>query len=803
MAEQSTYSPVSFGNIVPQLDVGDPSQSFLNSMKNFMSSQDAQMSMLQKNESTELRNIANYGDVEQQNIKSYYKGLEDIIGMSQNALKMGGQLYVKQREEKAANIWAENFNKPVELDDAKLYAEYEADEINVAETQQAVGVGIAKSLNNRPVPPSAEDIADTGKIRNSMSMEAVVAANARAAAAMESYSPALETWLNKTNPTPGAETKAYIAEFNRRWSQQTGLAGANEQFTAKYVYPTLRKAAAGVEEAKTRGWNAQNSAEQSDILVQDLALGTIGLDSFFIQQRGLTKSNGKDLRTNDDAWATLTRANLSTDQLTSLGQQPFGVTGKPYSEHPRYQTLMRDARKRAKGDYDMRNAEYKMQSQEGFRALGPESSKAEMEAERDRQLALGIPSDIVDANLGTQRRSSAEAATNREWGDKIEAWVNNPANAGKKIPLSVIGDAPFAVKQQYAGSMEPDANAETTEELIRSSAAFKAAKKDIKAIAKQINPGIAIASDAMGTTGAINQAEFENFALTQITNRAQQLMLGQESMSLEQAFAAAKADWIADTEKLNKDGKFFDVKNNKYIIPGGRNLELEQNAADRARDLFNTPLTKLSTGLLESDWVAPPTNGRYSERVRVLGSRYGMTGKQIVDLARQQQGLPPLTPSRGDKALEMVSGPEMARIASLDSSPVMLGLRAQINSGQVLQGNAKQRTIAVGQQLNAMGYGGIWQHPDFNYDSGYTGSGREELGGHSANSYHKYNEALDIGVQANGHQKLEMLYQYLLKNKSRFGVAELFYDPDGSRGHPAGHGSHIHVSFGGGDVGKL
>ena len=797
MPEQSNYSPVSFGNIVPQLDVGDPSQGFLDSMKNFMSSQDAQMGMLQKNEATELRNIANYGNVEQQNIKSYYKGLEDIIGMSQNALKMGGEIYVKQREEKAANIWAENFSKPIELDEAKLYAEYEADEVNVAKTQQAVGVGISESLNNRATPPSAEDIADTGKIRNSMSMESVVAANAKSAAAMESYGPALETWLNKTNPTPGAETQAYVAEFNRRWSQQTGLSGANAQFTAKYVYPTLRKTAGGIVESKTRGWNAQNSAEQSDILVQDLALGTIGLDSFFIQQKGLTKSNGKDLRTNDDAWATLTKANLSTDQLASLGQQTFGVTGKPYSEHPKYQTLMRDARKQAKGDYDMKNAEYKMQSQEGFRALGPESSKAQMEAERDRQLGLGIPADIVDANLGTQRRSSAEAGEVREWTDKINAWVNNPNNAGKKIPLSVIGDAPFSVKQQFAGSMEPDANAETTEELIRGSAGFKAAQKDIKAIAKQINPGIAIASDAMGTTGAINQAEFESSALTAITNRAQQLMLGQENMSVEQAFAAAKADWIAETEKLNKDNKFFDVKKNEYIIPGGRNLTLEQNAADRAKNLFDTPLTKLSSGLLESDWVKPPENGRYSERVRVLGSRYGMTGKQIIDMARQQQGLPPLEPSREDKALQMVSGPEMAKIASLDSSPVTLGLRAQINSGQTLTGNAAQRTIAVGQQLQAMGYGGIWQHPDFNFDSGFTGTGREEHHRPGSNSAHNHKEALDVGLQANGPQKLEMLYQYLLKNKKRFGVRNLWYAPKGSgRPDPDGsHWHHVHVDF--------
>ena len=49
----------------------------------------------------------------------------------------------------------------------------------------------------------------------------------------------------------------------------------------------------------------------------------------------------------------------------------------------------------------------------------------------------------------------------------------------------------------------------------------------------------------------------------------------------------------------------------------------------------------------------------------------------------------------------------------------------------------------------------------------------------------------------------EQLYQYLLKNKARFGVAELFYDPDGTRGHPSGHHAHVHVSFGGGDSGTM
>ena len=31
----------------------------------------------------------------------------------------------------------------------------------------------------------------------------------------------------------------------------------------------------------------------------------------------------------------------------------------------------------------------------------------------------------------------------------------------------------------------------------------------------------------------------------------------------------------------------------------------------------------------------------------------------------------------------------------------------------------------------------------------------------------------------------------------------MFYDPDGTRGHPTGHHAHVHVSFGGADKGKL
>ena len=127
-----------------------------------------------------------------------------------------------------------------------------------------------------------------------------------------------------------------------------------------------------------------------------------------------------------------------------------------------------------------------------------------------------------------------------------------------------------------------------------------------------------------------------------------------------------------------------------------------------------------------------PSNGIYSERVHYLGRRFGLTPEEVVNLTRQQKGLAPLQPSVTEQQLQMIPPADRARIAALDDqAPISLAIRAQINSGQTLGGDAKQRTVAVGQHLLRLGYGGIWQHPDFNYDSGFTGSGREEVGTHA------------------------------------------------------------------------
>jgi len=128
------------------------------------------------------------------------------------------------------------------------------------------------------------------------------------------------------------------------------------------------------------------------------------------------------------------------------------------------------------------------------------------------------------------------------------------------------------------------------------------------------------------------------------------------------------------------------------------------------------------------------------------------------------------------------------RINSLDTSSATAAIRAQIRSNQRLSGSAKDRTIAVGQQLLTLGITGIWQHPDFNYDSGFTGSGSERVMRRDRDSYHHYEEALDIGLNGNSERKLDLVYAYLLKNKERFGIAELLWRTEG-------HYDHVHVSF--------
>jgi hypothetical protein len=775
--EQLNYQPVSFQGIVPQLDVGDPSQSFVASMQGTIAGEQANLQQMARN-----------AQVENMNLKTKLDGLQSLAQFSGKAFETYVNISNQNLKNRLAEVWAENFNQ-TEPPDIK---EYEADEAEAKSTQQKMGEGMSETLNNRK-DPTAEEIANAGKMRNYTGLEAIVAHNARAKAAMDSYPTALENWLAKpqfSNLEPGPQYQAAVNEFNRLWADQTGLAAANPQFSAKYIYPTLRKQALQQKEQFTRQWNVRHADEQLQVLTQQVESGELTLSSFFQQQTGLTKSDGKTLRTYEDGWAALSRSNFTTDELTKLGTEKFELTGKPYSEHPRFQALLRDARNRRLQDDSLKNRQYSIDSRDGFRSLGADASRQDMEFERDRQLALGIPIDIVDSNLNASRRSSFEATQVREWTDKINTWLTS--NPGKKIPYDVIADAPFQVKQQFKGQMEPDANAATTEELIRNSQEFKDLSKDMKGTLKQIIPGMSIASEAQGTTDPVNFNAFKGAALTNIVQRAQVLMLGESGMSLQDALTTAKQEWQENAETLHKEGKLFDSDTNSFKQLKA-NVGLAQATRMMAQQLEQTTLTDLSKGLYESDYTQPPVQGRYSERVRFLARRYGMRPKQIVDMARKQQQLPPLNSTPVDDVLGMVDPVMDRRINSLDTSSATAAIRAQIRSNQRLSGNAKDRTIAVGQQLLTLGIRGIWQHPDFSYDSGFTGSGSERVARRDRDSYHHYEEALDIGLNGNGRRKLDLVYAYLLKNKERFGIDELIWDPDNLRND--GHDDHVHVSF--------
>lgn len=126
------------------------------------------------------------------------------------------------------------------------------------------------------------------------------------------------------------------------------------------------------------------------------------------------------------------------------------------------------------------------------------------------------------------------------------------------------------------------------------------------------------------------------------------------------------------------------------------------------------------------------------------------------------------------------------------------------------QTSAYQTAVNVGKLLNRQGYD-VWQHPDFNVNSGYTGSGKERVMRRSYNSYHNYGEALDVPVNQrdeNGNivyspEKLDKLYSFLNTNRSKFNIAELKWKDDSN------HFDHLHVSFKGGggtpikDVGNI
>ena len=796
--EQLNYQAQQFEGIVPVLDVGDPSESLASAYQATGADQTAILNRMREDQSIESRNL-----------NQKIKGFTDIMEFSATAVKEANKMKNQRTKDEASAVWAEAYNNFQAPDQKELAASYSKLEKEAVDASTDVETTLSKNLNNKEVV-TVEDSARAAKVRKRTGLMGVVAANARAEAAMESYGPALQTWMSKANAKkadlgggmiePGEEYNRVKGEFDRLWADKTGMAMANPAYTAKNVYPKLRREAASQADTYTKSFNIQEAAVTTEGNLQKLQDGNMSVNEFFISQKGLVGRDGKTLRNNSDVWNTLSQANLGPDKLSTLGTEINPATGKAYNKHPRWSTLQIDARKRRSQQYNLGRAE---QSRTSLEAFNSSDGTAEGNlAIRDQQLAAGIPADIVNNNFSaamgrTDRKVEVQAATAR---------INNLLdNKGPdyKLTAADMDGVPNELWNTFAGRLGKNANNEHRENTMRESDRFKEIDKDLDATLSSINNKVKLANLAAGLPGAVNLNTFKQDAMTDIVKRAGILQLDNEGLSDNDALDAAKKDWTEDMTKLQTEGKFYDEDTNEFIAGPTYNEAARESL--QLKKIRETKETNLQTGLLKSDYVPPLEGQRYSARVHALGQQFGKTPSAIVAMARRQQGMPDLQATDRDLALAAIPKSEMAKIASLgEFTPLQMGLRAQINSGQQLQGSAKQRTISVGRQLQEMKYGGIWQHPDFHYDTGYAkGSGVADEGSHAPNSYHNYEEALDIGVQANGPQRLEQLYQYLLKNKQRFGIAELFYDPDGSRGHVAGHENHVHVSFGGADSGKL
>ena len=129
-------------------------------------------------------------------------------------------------------------------------------------------------------------------------------------------------------------------------------------------------------------------------------------------------------------------------------------------------------------------------------------------------------------------------------------------------------------------------------------------------------------------------------------------------------------------------------------------------------------------------------------------------------------------------------------------------LEAKMKDPKVIElanqlGDGKPKTKATNGYLNAVSVGkmltdqgvGVWQHPDFNIKSGFTGSGLEGMMKRASNSFHSSGEALDIPIAGQGEEKLNQIASMLGANKKKLGINELKWKDD------ADHMDHIHVSF--------
>jgi len=777
------YQPVQYNGIVPDLKVPDFVTPFAQSQQAFADTERQEMLDLDRDQKTQLANL-NSSFVDQTEL------MNSLAGLSKTVAEQTEKVRQQEKKNNYDDTFFKYYNMPQEELDAAAAAQQQQEQQLASEAEEAT-TKVNKVVQKEPVV--------SGALQQAMALSGnrrVAALNALTAARLEQYPQYLQDYVAARQPKTPAEYKAAQTEAMLSWANQTGMNQANEGFTSLHVTPKLRRYNASDSAEWTKGYNIQKGEDGRIVADNAISTGSIGINQYVTQVTSTIGRDGRTLVSNAQALNAINNlakdGTLSTAALVKLGSETAPSTKKPWSEHPQFKGWVASAR-----SYQLKK------DREDRQIDAMEITKRFENAQRDNQSyenlaaqlrAEGYPADQVQSALTTFRGASIEQDLVRQGSDTLRNWLN--ANPGQKVPPEIWLDVPLDSRRAYQDQLAPDTTTESSEDRVRASAEFKALDKDVTALISAVDPTIPIQNDALGVTGAVNQEAFELDTKNWIANRTAQLMLSsKEPLDTNTALEQAKQEWLTGMQKLvqakgiesfYKDGRFV-----PGMGPMGIHVGRSEAAANTARMIEYVNLNNVNRAMWDSDYEYR-SDGNYSERVKLLSRKFGLRPIDIVNRGRSLKGMDPVSPTGTTESLtNNIQPADRARLNSVTNPTTQSLLRAQINSGQTLEGTPQQRTVALGRHLLTLGYGGIWQHEHFNYDSGYMPEGGQRVMQRSYPSAHNDESggrALDFGLQANGEAKLDQLAYYLNKNKERFGISQVLWKT-------SGHYDHLHVEL--------
>ena len=120
--------------------------------------------------------------------------------------------------------------------------------------------------------------------------------------------------------------------------------------------------------------------------------------------------------------------------------------------------------------------------------------------------------------------------------------------------------------------------------------------------------------------------------------------------------------------------------------------------------------------------------------------------------------------------------------------------------------------VSAGKQLLSSGFT-VAEHPNFGKGTGYDPNGKQRVGGHSPNSAHYKNLAIDVTDWRDGDWKgrTKSLAQSMFEQKDKLKLTQIIHDPWGSwfKGESkpgaaiGGHPTHLHLAFENGPGGDI